>query len=246
MLKNEAFLKLITECSEVVFLSPHFDDAILSAGGLLSYLAAAHKPIRVFSVFTAASDLETNETKKLVSWGGFITVTDYIAARHLEDQEAIASLGEISVSSLGFTDSVWRTDDSGQPLYRENAIGVINDHDRALIPKLTTAFQILVKNPQDTAVFGPLAIGRHVDHYLVREAVINAFPHAFFYADYPYTENYPDEDEFVRENGLEKAVLTAIDAGGKEAAIRLYKTQLRSLYGKYKMELTHETFYFKP
>lgn len=241
--KNSTLAHLVSQCAEIVAFSPHLDDVVFSMGGLLSYAASQKKPIRVYSIFTAASNIDNDNTLGMVRMGGYKTTPEYITARKAEDLEAFKAIGHVSVENLDFIDAAWRTDSSGKHIYTGIFRGQFNELDRPYIATLAETFKNLPIDQTNTAVFAPLGVGRHVDHILTREASALTFPKAIYYGDFPYMDIAPLETEFITKKGLKKADWNVENMDSKRRAMSAYKTQYKSLTAKFKMEPTHETFY---
>jgi hypothetical protein len=93
--------------SGVTVLSPHLDDAVLSCGALLGYLARRHR-ITVISVFTAAApppwSLPARRALRALGTGD---AEELFQRRRAEDLEVLGGLGATPVH-LGFTDALFR------------------------------------------------------------------------------------------------------------------------------------------
>src|SRR5579871_5067884 len=103
------FMKQIeTSKPTCIFISPHLDDAILSAGELMRTLVGKTK-ILVVNVFTEASnDRQTLSAWKYVKDMGYSNAKDLFIERKAEDKRALSHLGIYPIN-LGFSDVLWRT-----------------------------------------------------------------------------------------------------------------------------------------
>lgn len=230
--------------SNVIIFSPHLDDAVLSMGSLMVYLVKRKIDIDVISVFTAGSKISSDLTKKLLNLSGFNNAEDYFKERIKEDVDAILSLGNIKIQNLGFVDGAWREGELGKPLYPHTTLLEIMSRDEDLKKEILKVLQ-KVKISSKTLIFAPLARGKHVDHQLVRDICLEIFPNIIFYEDFPYSDNYPNEEEFISKNDL--TAIKGLDNyyKEKELAILKYKTQQMSLFNGRKIEFPLETFYLK-
>ena len=136
----------------IVFLSPHYDDAVLSFGHLIQKLKEDGHRIVIVTVFTQAQP-----------------------ERWQENQEALSILGA-EAFELDFTDA---------PQRQQKILFSSPARDPETKEQLTQAFAKLPLLPD--RVFAPLGIGWHIDHLLVHEASLGAFPgKLWFYEDSPY------------------------------------------------------------
>ncbi len=178
-----------------VILSPHPDDAVLSCGGLMFQLAQAGHLVQVRTVMAGSMPPDVVMSpfieEHLVRWG---VGADPAPARRAEDQHAVAVLGA-QVVFYDLPDALYRTDGAGTALYPDlvQLFGPVHPADPAADALDTITAGL------DTAavVYAPLGAGGHVDHRLVRDAVLRWLPVSapptadgvavFFYEEYPYS-----------------------------------------------------------
>lgn len=178
-----------------LFLSPHFDDAVLSCGGTIARLVAESQAVTVRTVMggipTPEQIPETPITRDLHRrWD---RGDDPILARRQEDEAAVKGLGAELVVMSVWLDCVYRRSRSGEALYptEESIFGEIHPDDAAahLLPKV-----ILPQTEPIYTLYAPLGAGHHVDHQVVRNWALTMrqqFPWLAlkFYEEYPYTED---------------------------------------------------------
>jgi LmbE family N-acetylglucosaminyl deacetylase len=128
-------------------ISPHADDAVLSAGQFLS----GRPDVIVVTVFAGTPKASLALTK-YDALSGFTNAREALEARRAEDREALALLGAKPVH-LNFVDQQY-----GQTASRKNISKEL-------------ARQIALFEPE--LIIGPLGIG-HPDHQLVREVLLDA------------------------------------------------------------------------
>jgi LmbE family N-acetylglucosaminyl deacetylase len=101
-----------------LFLSPHYDDAVLSCGGLIHKLAGEGKNVVVRTIMGGAPSAgmpETPITRTLhARWGAG---ENPVEARIKEDEAAISSLGAKAEHMVYWTDCVYRLSRKGEALY---------------------------------------------------------------------------------------------------------------------------------
>ena len=169
--------------SDIVILSPHLDDAVLSLGGMIGREVAAGRIVEVVSCFTAGPPLDSISPERRV-------FGDY-SMRRAEDERALAVLGARH-RWLDLHERIWRE----PPLPRTN--GVFPTHvfrtpphmgDFAELKPIRAAIGEILDS--GATIYAPLAIGHHVDHVEVTLAALRevlgrgAFDRIRFYED-PY------------------------------------------------------------
>jgi LmbE family N-acetylglucosaminyl deacetylase len=125
------------ELRRLVVVSPHFDDAVLGCGQLLS----AHPGATVVTVFGGRPESYPEEVTQWDASGGFETGDDVVAARRGEDRNALAVVDATS-TWLEFCDHQYVTTDA-----RYHADDVAAVLDAALVQL------------DPTAVFFPFGLG---------------------------------------------------------------------------------------
>lgn len=236
------FLDFIHSRSKIVIFSSHLDDAVLSMGSFISYVVHKGIFVEVISVFTEGSGVLSRSIQILFENAGFHDAKSYFQERRTEDIRALKKLGNVSIKHLNYIDSAWRTSEAGEPLYPESKMGTILPQDYPLSKKLAAEFKKLIFTQKDVAIFAPLARGRHIDHQITRNALKEAFPQVIFYEDFPYSEYYENENDFIQKNNL-LAVEWKGNYEEKKKAILEYKTQYVSLFGKGIMKLPYERYF---
>ena len=176
---------------DALYLSPHFDDAVLSCGGQIYEQTARRE--RVLIVTIAAGEPETEVRSFFAEyqhhvWG--LSAAEVVATRRAEDARAVARVGaELMTWSL--PDAIYRLDpETGEPLYTSNEtlFGPLSPAEAPLVAALAGQMRAL---PPASRVFAPLGVGNHVDHQLVRAAAEQAFASLLYYEDYPYIQWQP-------------------------------------------------------
>lgn len=212
----------------VVVLSPHLDDAVLSAWAVLCGPRKVH-------VVNVCSGIPASEL--LSPWDRLTGATDSrtrMFERRREDRAALARAGR-EATSLDFPEAQYRDG----PLESE----VLHE---ALEQALDGAAE----------VWAPAGIGGHADHVQIRDAAIDLAlgggPPLRFYADLPYAVKYgwpgwvsaeDDDPHLVVEAWWRRFLpadldlvaakhgLSPADARRKLEALAVYRTQLPGLNG---------------
>lgn len=213
-----------------LYISPHLDDAALSCGGRIWQQAQAGERVLVVTIFAGAPALDTPLSpfaqELHARWG----LADPIAARREEDAAALALLGAEGVY-WPYVDCIYRRAAEGCFLCdgEEALFGEVHPADGALIAELVARLRALARERGGT-IYAPLAVGRHVDHQVVRRAA-EGLDDVVYYEDYPYASR-PGTTEEALVAGQWRAELVSLSQEALEAkiaAIACYDSQLSSL-----------------
>ncbi|SCL21892.1 N-acetylglucosaminyl deacetylase, LmbE family [Micromonospora nigra] len=206
-----------------VAVSPHLDDAVFSVGGTLAALVAAGWFVEVLTCFTASVPDPAPFALSTQLDKGLPAHVDYLALRRAEDAAACRRLGVRPVH-LPLPEAPHRGYDSAPELFA----GVRPDDPVgealvvALRPRLLAADLVLA----------PQALGGHVDHRVVAEAVVACVPDALWWRDVPYVSRAPDERPWrAVPPGVEQAVDIRPYLDVKVDAAGRYRTQLDFQFG---------------
>lgn len=180
-----------TVVPDVVYLSPHLDDAVLSCGGSIRRQTQAGRGVLVLTIFAGSPsrpNISPLAAQLHVRWGGL--ANPMAAVRRREDDEAIGLLGA-HCWHLEYLDAIYRHDGDSFLYERdEDLFGSLHRSDLELATRVADSI-LETCSGQQPGVVAPLGVGNHVDHQLLREAVLTLqgrFPEVVFYEDYPYVE----------------------------------------------------------
>lgn len=158
------------EDKNIVVISPHLDDAILSLGSHLLSLAKKDS-ITVLTIFTSfSSAVIPGYSKEVIAAAGFTSSEEYGKQRQLEDSQAFQAL-DINYHHLGFVDGGFRSK-KGKALYPTPDTlfsPKYSPQDKGLIESISEKLDPFLQNCE--VVMYPLGIGNHVDHVLSRIAI---------------------------------------------------------------------------
>lgn len=213
-----------------IYLSPHLDDAALSAGGLIYEQTQAGLPVEIWTFMCgyspwAESDLSPFALSQHEQWG-FSSAEETIHMRREEDKNAAAILGASAVH-FDFLDCIYRRGGNGEWLYSD--IDVPPHAEDAEIPA-QIAKVIASRLQSDDVLVCQLSVGSHVDHVLVRQgAELLGYP-LLYDIDVPYIFYHPEELE-PKSAGMKESVKLITEAGLNcwKEAILAYKSQLAVL-----------------
>ncbi len=238
---------------QFLYLSPHFDDAALSCGGLLLRHAERGERATVLTICAGTPDYEYLSSFARVQhrqWrlpvphaspaGAKSGVAqrkrrDPIATRRAEDAEALRWLG-MQGAYLDIPDVIYRRDTLGRPLVYSNRslFGRVHPDEHALVLRIARAIQRVARK-RDTSIVAPLAAGWHVDHQLTRDAARLLLQNGYrvtWYEDFPYAEKRGAVTRARKQFGAGEwqCAIFAIDMQRKIDAIRAYRSQLKSTF----------------
>jgi LmbE family N-acetylglucosaminyl deacetylase len=213
-----------------IYLSPHFDDAVLSCGGLIYEQSRQGDQVEIWTIFAGdppAGPLSEFARQNHALWG--ISDDDQVVAiRRKEDQDAAAIVGA-GLVHFDFPDCIYRRSPKGAYLYTETVLAKPHPSDLRLLGRIAAALRTRMR--QKDALLCPLGLGGHVDHVLVRRAAETLPRPLLYYADIPYVLNDP---------GTLQAAITSfasqvyqVSETGLDAwlqAVAAYRSQLDSLF----------------
>lgn len=248
-LSTPLYKGLVEHKTACYFISPHLDDAVFSCASLLSNLVKSGVPVTILNVFSEASQRPyTLSVHKFLWQCGYTDAGKLFKDRRMEDAQVIEQLGA-KVSNLGFVDALWRRHkvrgvvrllsrviaelNYVYPVYRFGlAQGIISAHDAGLGEQISQKLKRVIPPLSKSMIFCPLAIGRHVDHLIVRDACKTAYnpERVAYWSDYPYEQQKPMEDEFIKNNALLGYAIKK-NTATKNALINGYKSQLQVIFG---------------
>ena len=170
----------------IIVLSPHFDDAALPLGGMLSQSTSTKITVTFFTN-TSSSTLLTHWDKI----SGFESNRQAVLSRMRENISSMSFLGTQTIDA-GFLDMQYRNSD-----------GYIAESDAKLESDIYDFIDSILSK-QDTnshiSVYGPAYFGEtitHPDHFLVNKVLVDIFlskkyPNISFYMyeDQPYAAIY--------------------------------------------------------
>ena len=226
-----------------IYISPHLDDAVLSAGGFIYEQTQAGKSVEIWTIicgFPPSGEL-TPFAEFLHQQWGFDSAEETVRMRRDEDREAARVVGAKSVH-FDVPDCIYRRGPEGEPLY----LGIFvepHESEAALIQQITDT--IASRLEPDDQVICQLGVGGHVDHVIVRQAVERLERPLWYTADIPYMFRQPETFPPLVE-GMRESTFSISEAGMKSwvEAILAYQSQLSMLFeNPEKMEEEIRSYY---
>jgi LmbE family N-acetylglucosaminyl deacetylase len=213
-----------------IYISPHLDDAILSAGGLIYEQTSCGAEAEIWTVtagFPPDGDLSPFAQAIHHSWG-VASAADVISARRAEDRKAARIVGAKAIH-FDFLDCIYRRGRDGNWLYDSGIFVPPHEEDADFPARLAeTLSALLLPTDRLVCLFG---IGSHVDHVLTRRAVEALRRPLYYLADVPYVFRKPAELG-IHTSGRKVEICGISDIGfwtWLEAAAA-YQSQIGSLF----------------
>ncbi|CAN5751858.1 PIG-L family deacetylase [soil metagenome] len=221
-----------------IFLSPHYDDISLAAGGTARQLASNGRQPEIALIFGDHPDPNlplTPFARELHQrWG--LSATEAVYARRAEEAAASSLIGATD-RYLPFHDAIYRGD---RYLSDDDLFGTPTPDESSLPALILASLDVGDTNPGSTRFYAPLAIGNHVDHqhaFLVGVKLHQDGHQVWFYEDLPYAL-IPGKLEArlsVASPAVEVAALVDVSSvwNTKIDAIMAYPSQLDVIFGGY-------------
>ncbi|HEY7070959.1 MAG TPA: PIG-L family deacetylase [Acidimicrobiales bacterium] len=230
----------VTGARGLVVVSPHLDDAVLSAGGIIAATARRGGRVRVVTVFDGAPAVIGPDARAFHEACGL--GDDAMDVRRGEDDRALATLGA-SPERLGLREALYRTGTRGQPVYAGEPDIFCADPGRepAIVGQVAEALACALdgedsEDGEDELVLVPVGVGGHVDHVIVRRAAerdLRAGDRAWgYYEELPYLlfDRCKGWEDQLGTGRSTVVPLGAPDRRAKLAAAAEYRSQHRILW----------------
>jgi LmbE family N-acetylglucosaminyl deacetylase len=213
-----------------IYISPHFDDAVLSCGGLIWEQTQKGIPVEIWTI--CAGDAPPGQLSALAqachSQWGINSALEVVSARRIENEKATALVGADTVN-FSIPDCIYRRSPAGELLYPAEVFVSIDPIEKKLGAEISAALTSELL-PGDV-VCCPLTIGGHLDHVLARHASERLGCTLWYYADIPYLFNHP-ELLSPATDGLQDTLYPVSKTGLKvwQKGIASYATQIAMLF----------------
>ena len=215
-------IKKVIEKKNIIILSPHYDDVLLTFGGYLDGLYRSNlihtKKIRIINIFSRTTYQAHDDVgNKDVSLERIKYAT---GIRLLEDLECLDELighGNYAYELLGERECLLRDKNLETSEAFEFPHGTkdeFGDEDWQIYKRLKEFISELLVL-EDTAILLPMGVKEHIDHIVLREAVVDAKKEIkgkmnaviYFGEDQPYTghtnqEEWEKVEAFLKNNNV--------------------------------------------
>ena len=212
-----------------IYISPHLDDAVLSAGGLIYEQTRAGDAVEIWTFMCGIppdAGLSPFAQALHEQWG-MSSAEEVVRGRRQEDLSAAKCVGAKSYH-FDFLDCIYRRGKGGAWLYSDVFLPP-HDDDADLAARIAESVSARLQ-PDDKLVC-QLALGSHLDHVLVRRAAELVGRPLLYDADIPYHFNFPDELD-PKTAGMKQHVYAVSKAGLKawQEGIAAYGSQISMLF----------------
>jgi LmbE family N-acetylglucosaminyl deacetylase len=212
-----------------IYLSPHLDDAALSAGGLIYEQTQAGTPVEIWTFMCGDPHLTAYSSfaQQLHTIWGFADAAETVRERRKEDLRAAELLGAKTVH-FDFLDCIYRRDKNGEWMYPGGVFGALHAEDADLPAQIASAISPRLE-PDDVLV-AQLSVGSHVDHVLVRQAAELLGRPLIYDIDMPYFL-YSSHEFGDKAAGMQESVHRITESALErwQEAVVAYQSQLPSL-----------------
>jgi len=212
-----------------IYLSPHLDDAALSAGGLIYEQTQAGIPVEIWTFMCGDPHLKEYSplTQAIHKIWNFANAEETVRERRKEDMNAASILGAKAVH-FDFLDCIYRRGKNGDWLYTEGVFGALHPDDVDLPAQIASA--ITPRLQPDDVLVAQLSVGSHVDHVLVRQAAELLGRQLIYDIDMPYFLYKSNEFE-AKAAGMKESTRRITEAALERwlDAVVEYKSQLPAL-----------------
>lgn len=212
-----------------IYISPHLDDAVLSAGGLLYDQSQKGIPVEIWTIvcgFPKTTRLSDYARLLHASWG-IDSAYEVVSTRRKEDKLAAKIVGARSVH-FDVPDCIYRLGPNDEFLY--NYIFVPPHEFESQLPA-KIAKMLSARLKEDDVVLCQLSVGGHVDHVLVRQGVELLERSLLYVADIPYLLNTPEDlDEKILGMKETQYPITKTGLEHWKDAVAAHATQMNELF----------------
>lgn len=220
-----------------IYISPHLDDAVLSAGGLIYEQVKSGAHVEIWTIMCGvprASELSPFAQLLHHQWGT-TSAEETVYMRRAEDEKAAGILGARTVH-FDFLDCIYRRGSDGDWLYPDVFLPPHRD-DLDLPRRIADAIALRLRRDASTSLSTSdnlvcqLGLGSHVDHILVRRAVESLRYPLLYLADIPYLFEQPGSLS-PHTAGMKENIHRVTEAGLRSwiEAVEAYVSQLSSLF----------------
>jgi LmbE family N-acetylglucosaminyl deacetylase len=213
-----------------IFISPHFDDVVLSCGGLVYSLSQQGHRVEIWTIMGGFPTIEKYSEfadQNHRAWG--MSGAEAIKLRRSEDRASCEVLGA-QARHFDWLDAIYRYDPkTGSALVNNNDELFSHPPEQSLVDEISA--MLVAETPAQAHVVGPIGLGNHIDHRAVTQA-IEAFPHIVnFYADYPYILDHFDHPAITTNHFVKQPFALSREAlKAWQDAVLCYASQLSGFW----------------
>lgn len=221
-----------------IYLSPHFDDVVLSCGGMVWEQAQSGQKVEAWTVCAGGpgpdEPLSAFAQSLHARWE---TGPAAVPARQAEDQAALRRLGAIP-RYWSLPDCIYRRLPGGEWLVNgeEDLWQPVHPQEQIVVDRLAAWLVQGLEVEGPVALVSPLTLGNHVDHYLVRAAAEQAAAATavplYYYPDYPYAAKAAGQESGKLGKGWQQACQPVSPAALRawQDAVACYESQISTFW----------------
>jgi len=240
----------------VFFISPHLDDAVLSAGGIMASLSAS-VPVTLITVFTKAGRENTLSAKRFLQLCKELS-GPLLYRKRIREDRVVSQILDVKINHLGFVEALWRKKKSITYLERLFAWlpeikhtyaayffitrGRVAKDDKIVRKAVANKLRKILPKNKPYVIFSPIGTGNHVDHVLTRGAIEDVASHPIYWIDLPYAIRLGRVSPSPRSY---KSFRWIKQQSKKKRAIAAYGTQVGGLFAGKEIPDMNEMFYCK-
>ncbi len=214
-----------------IYISPHLDDAILSCGGMIWQQVQRGDRVQIWTACAKENPYPQLSEYAQTLHDRWQTGDETVSIRRKEDEAACNIIGA-QCRHLFFYDCIYRQFPDGSPIVTCDIELFIPPENSELNEAQTILMPALNSIPGDARVVGPLSMGGHRDHRLVRTLLEEQFPDLLYFADYPYIALYDlDITQWTQEMSVGYDIsVTEAGLQSWQDAIAQYASQISSFW----------------
>jgi len=213
--------------NKIIIFSPHFDDALISCGGLINNKLRKLESLNIVTIFSGKPDY-----KNISNFAATIANDAWVERRAQENRRVLKSLN-IEIKNLDFLDAIFRRNDKNENIciswsdvFSGNRKKI--NKETKLIVEIKKKINKIV-DATSGEVYFPLSLGSHIDHVLIniigQELSLSHKNLAvYFYEDLPYADQVSATDKVFSDYRVAK--VEKINISKKLAGIVKYKCGL--------------------
>jgi hypothetical protein len=189
-----------------IYLSPHFDDAAFSCGGLAWEQAQTGDKASIWTVCTAKPLTDKLSPFALELHTRWKSGQGPLEERKMEDLLSCLRLG-VGSRHFNLLDCIYRRHpQTGEFLYDSEAAlnGSLHSSEMDVVSWLQSKLKTYMT--EDMTFVCPLALGNHVDHQITRLALEGLGCPTWYYQDFPYILRCRDQADDLEEHGWRSQV----------------------------------------
>jgi LmbE family N-acetylglucosaminyl deacetylase len=212
-----------------IYISPHLDDAVLSAGGLIYEQTRAGMDVEIWTFMCGfpPNDQLSPFAQVLHQQWGISDAAEVVTARRAEDVNAARIVGAKTVH-FDYLDCIYRCGKDGDWLYSDV---YLPPHEDEVDLPAQIAESISTRIKPDDKLVCQIALGSHLDHVHVRRAVELLRRPILYDVDIPYLFDFPDELA-PKTAGMKETLYSVSETGLSlwQDAIAAYTSQIEMLF----------------